>query len=120
MLPPLTTQVLSSQGKYEDAEKEFVNAGKPKEAVLMYVHQQDWEAAQRVAELYSPESVTEVLIGQVSLMLCGCGKPLVTYALVLQAKYAFERKDFQKAEAFLLRAERPDLAAQYYKVCPLN
>ena len=35
---------------------------------------------------------------------------------ILQARSAFERKDFQKAETFLLRAERPDLAAKFYKV----
>lgn len=30
---------------------------------------------------------------------------------------AFERKEFQKTETFLLRAQRPELAAKYYKVC---
>ena len=30
-----------------------------------YVHQQDWDAAQKVAETYAPESVSDVLIGQV-------------------------------------------------------
>lgn len=34
----------------------------------------------------------------------------------LQAKGAFERKDFQKAETYFLRAEKPDLAAKFYKV----
>jgi hypothetical protein len=29
-------------------------AKKPKEAVLMYVHNQDWESAQRVAEAHDP------------------------------------------------------------------
>jgi hypothetical protein len=36
--------------------------------------------------------------------------------LFTQARSAFERKDFQKAETFLLRAERPELAAKFYKV----
>ena len=31
----------------------------------MYVHQQAWDEAQRVAELHCPESVADVLIGQV-------------------------------------------------------
>ena len=53
------------QGKYTAAEEEFVSAGKPKEAVLMYVHQQDWDAAQKVAELHCPDSVADVLVGQV-------------------------------------------------------
>ncbi|KAF3703120.1 Intraflagellar transport protein 172 -like protein [Channa argus] len=50
---------------------------------------------ERVAEGHDPESVSEVLVGQ--------------------AKFCFEQKDFQKAEAFLLRAQRPELAVKYYK-----
>ncbi|KAL5460471.1 hypothetical protein EMCRGX_G033922 [Ephydatia muelleri] len=86
---------LEDEGKYQEAEDQFAKAGKGKEAVLMYVHQQDWDNAQRVAELYSPESVSDVLVGQ--------------------ARAAFDGKNYQKAEAFLLRAERPDLAAKFYK-----
>lgn len=63
-----------------------------------YVHNKDWANAQRVAESHDPESVSEVLVGQ--------------------AKFCFEQKDFQKAEAFLLRAQRPDLAVTFYKVTP--
>ena len=53
------------QGKFKEAESEFIKAGKPKEAVLMYVHQQDWDSAQRVAEVHCPDSVADVLVGQV-------------------------------------------------------
>ena len=59
------THTHSPQGKFAEAEEEFVRAGKPKEAVLMYVHQQDWDSAQRVAELHCPDSVADVLVGQV-------------------------------------------------------
>ncbi|XP_012868986.1 PREDICTED: intraflagellar transport protein 172 homolog [Dipodomys ordii] len=86
---------LEDEGKFEEAEAEFIRAGKPKEAVLMFVHNQDWEAAQRVAEAHDPDSVAEVLIGQ--------------------ARGALEEKDFQKAEGLLLRAQRPGLALNYYK-----
>uniref|UniRef100_A0A5F9DTR7 Intraflagellar transport 172 n=1 Tax=Oryctolagus cuniculus TaxID=9986 RepID=A0A5F9DTR7_RABIT len=86
---------LEDEGKFEEAEAEFISAGKPKEAVLMFVHNQDWEAAQRVAEAHDPDSVAEVL--------------------VVQARGALEEKDFQKAEGLLLRAQRPDLALNYYK-----
>lgn len=57
----------SLKGKFAEAEREFVAAGKAKEAVLMYVHQQDWDGAQRVAEDHCPDSVPDVLIGQVRL-----------------------------------------------------
>lgn len=42
----------------------------------MYVHSQDWEAAQRVAEEHEPDSVADVLVGQ--------------------ARHAFEAREFQK------------------------
>lgn len=83
------------QGKFHEAEAEFLKANKPKEAVLMWVHQQDWDAAQATAEQHCPETVTDVFVGQ--------------------ARAAFEKKDFHKAEGYLLRAERPDLAVKYYK-----
>lgn len=60
------------------------------------MHNQNWDAAQRVAEAYDPDSVADVLVGQ--------------------ARFAFEQGEFQKAEAFLLRAQRPELAVKYYKV----
>ncbi|KAM6905680.1 intraflagellar transport protein 172 homolog [Lycodopsis pacificus] len=86
---------LEDEGKFPEAEVEFIKAGKPKEAVLMYVHNKDWASAQRVAEGHDPEAVSEILVDQ--------------------AKFCFEQKDFQKAEAFLLRAQRPELAVKYYK-----
>ncbi|XP_067274021.1 intraflagellar transport protein 172 homolog [Pseudorasbora parva] len=86
---------LEDQGKFNEAETEFIKAGKPKEAVLMHVHNKDWGNAQRVAEAHDPESVADILVSQ--------------------AKFCFDQKEFQKAEAFLLRAQRPELAIKYYK-----
>lgn len=60
------------------------------------MHNQNWDAAQRVAEAHDPDSVADVLVGQ--------------------ARFAFEHREFQKAEAFLLRAQRAELAIKYYKV----
>ena len=116
-LPP------SQQGKFEEAEEAFTAAGKPKEAVLMYVHQQDWDRAQRVAELHCPDSLADVLIGQVCPVphtTCVGTRSVVSLAAVLQARSAFEQKNYQKAESHLLRADRADLAAKFYKasVCP--
>ncbi|KAJ8009128.1 hypothetical protein DPEC_G00085660 [Dallia pectoralis] len=86
---------LEDEGKFAEAEMEFIKAQKPKEAVLMYVHNQDWAGALRVAEANDPASVPDVLVDQ--------------------AKFCFEQKDFQKAEAYLLRAQRPEMAIKYYK-----
>lgn len=85
---------LEDEGAFREAEDEFVRAGKPKEAVLMYVHAQDWDSAQRVAEGHDPDSISDVLVGQ--------------------ARVAFQNRDFQAAETFLLRADRPELAVRYY------
>ena len=65
-------------------------------SVQRYVHNQDWDSAQRVAESHDPESVADVLVGQ--------------------ARFAFEEKEFARAESYLLRAQRPELAVKYYKV----
>lgn len=86
---------LEDEGRFAEAEQEFIRAKKPKEAVLMYVHNRDWDNAQRVAEQYDPSLTSDVLIGQ--------------------AKLAFDEKNYQKAESFLLRAQRPELAVKLYK-----
>ncbi|THD25249.1 Intraflagellar transport protein [Fasciola hepatica] len=86
---------LEDEGKFAEAEAEFVKAGKPREAVLMYVHNQDWDSAARVAADHDPDSVNDVLLGQ--------------------ARLAFGDKEFARAEALLLRAQRPDMAVRAYR-----
>lgn len=56
----------------------------------------DWDSAQRVAELYDKSSVSDVMTAQ--------------------GHVAFESGEFQKAESFFLRAQRPTLIVQRYKV----
>ncbi|KAI9137410.1 hypothetical protein BKA69DRAFT_1032603 [Paraphysoderma sedebokerense] len=87
------------EGKFAEAEKAFVLAQKPKEAILMHIHNEDWEAAQRVATAHDPTAVVDVLIGQ--------------------AKVAFNAKDFSKAESLILRAQRPDFGIRFYKECSM-
>ncbi|KAJ3395502.1 hypothetical protein HDU92_005616 [Lobulomyces angularis] len=86
---------LEDEGKFKEAEAAFIIAGKPKEAILMYVHNENWESALAVAEAHDPANVAEVLIGQ--------------------AKVSFEKKEYAKAESLLLRAQRPDVAINLYK-----
>ncbi|PAA52772.1 hypothetical protein BOX15_Mlig006435g1 [Macrostomum lignano] len=86
---------LEDEGKFAEAEEHFIKANKPKEAVLMHVHARNWDAARRVAEKHDKGSIPDILAGQ--------------------ARLAFEEKEFQKAEALLLRAERPELAVKFYK-----
>lgn len=86
---------LEDEGRFAEAEQEFINAGKSKEAIDMYVHNQDWEAAMRVAEQHDPTSIADVLIAQ--------------------ARVLTERKQFNVAEAVYLKAKRPELALKMYR-----
>ena len=86
---------LEDEGRFEEAETEFLKAEKPKEAIDMYTHQQDWAAALRVAETADRASVPEVLCAQ--------------------AKVLVERNEFTKAEALYVRAKKPELAVDAYK-----
>jgi hypothetical protein len=47
--------------------------GKPREAVDMYMHAQDWEAALRIAEAHEPEAAGDVLTAQVRVYGGGTG-----------------------------------------------
>ncbi|KNC30792.1 Intraflagellar transport protein osm-1 [Lucilia cuprina] len=86
---------LEDEGKFEQAEAEFIKANKPREAILMYTHAGDWKAALNVAETHLPDAVTEILISQ--------------------ANAALETRNFADYESLLLRAQRPDLIIEYYK-----
>lgn len=86
---------LEDDGKFAEAETEFIQAGKPKEAILMYVHSQNWINALRIAEKHEPEAVPEVLQAQ--------------------AVQCFKDGQFAEFESLLLRAQLPELIVQKYK-----
>lgn len=85
---------LEDEGRFKEAEDEFIKADKPKESIDMYIHQQDWASAMRVAEQYDPGSVGDVQMAQARLYI--------------------ERKDYANAETQFLKVraakhERPPL-----------
>jgi len=86
---------LEDEGRFPEAEKEFIKAEKPKEAIDMYVHQQDWANATRVSEAHDSASMGDILIAQ--------------------AKACIERSEFTKAEALYVRAKKPEQAVKAYK-----
>eukprot|EP01062_Namystynia_karyoxenos_P065890 TRINITY_DN59944_c0_g1_i1.p1 TRINITY_DN59944_c0_g1~~TRINITY_DN59944_c0_g1_i1.p1 ORF type:complete len:1796 (+),score=840.25 TRINITY_DN59944_c0_g1_i1:110-5389(+) len=101
-MPSMVSQVhlkhamfLEDEGHFKEAEDEFVKAGKPKEAIDMYIHCHNWPDAMRVANIYEPAAVPQVLIAE--------------------ANFAFERKDYQHAERFLLEANEPEMLVNLYK-----
>lgn len=43
-------QQLEEEGEFEKAEMHYLESGRSKEAVLMYIHHQQWQNAERVAK----------------------------------------------------------------------
>lgn len=86
---------LEDEGKFMEAETEFILANKPKEAILMHTHGSDWDSALRVAEKYATESINDVLLSQ--------------------AASALESRNYPEYERILLRAERPEIILQHYR-----
>nr|XP_024359094.1 intraflagellar transport protein 172-like isoform X9 [Physcomitrium patens] len=86
---------LEDEGRFRDAEDAFIKVGKPREAIDMYMHQQDWTAALRVADLCDPATISDVLVAQAQDMM--------------------KKEELQKAEALLIRAKRPDVAIIMYR-----
>ena len=88
---------LEDAGQFTAAEALFIAAGRPKEAIDMHCHLQDWAAARRIAAAHDPPALTEVVIAQ--------------------AKAAAAAKNLAGAEALYIEAKRPDLAVDAYISC---
>uniref|UniRef100_A0A1I7Y2L2 TPR_REGION domain-containing protein n=1 Tax=Steinernema glaseri TaxID=37863 RepID=A0A1I7Y2L2_9BILA len=86
---------LEEEGELGQAEEHFLQADKAREAVHMYIGNFDWDSAERIAARHCTEALPDVYIGQ--------------------ARVAIEQKDFQRAESYLLRANRSDIILRYYK-----
>lgn len=86
---------LEDDGDYAKAEQFYLLAGKAREAVLMHMHNQDWSAAEKIASEHCQDMLIDVYISQ--------------------ARAALEQKDHQKAEGYLLRANRADIILKYYR-----
>ncbi|KAL0271339.1 UNVERIFIED_CONTAM: hypothetical protein PYX00_008457 [Menopon gallinae] len=86
---------LEDDGKFSEAEEHFIKAGKPKEAISMYIHMKMWDKAEQVAENHDRDSISEVL--------------------VLQAKDAVEQGNYSAIETLLLRAQKPEILIMHYQ-----
>lgn len=71
---------------------------KPREAIDMYIHSEDWESAMLVAEQYDPTSVVSIIVAQ--------------------AQTVARCKQYSLAETLFLKAKRPELALKMYQVNP--
>ncbi|KAH7719862.1 hypothetical protein AAVH_12667 [Aphelenchoides avenae] len=86
---------LEDQGDFVKAERFYLEAGKAREAVLMHMHNQDWQAAERLASAHCTDMLVDIYISQ--------------------ARAALEVRDHDKAESYLLRANKADIILKYYK-----
>lgn len=86
---------LEDEGKFDEAEREFLLANRPKEAIMMHTHNRDWDSAVRIAEKNAPEMVNDILVNQ--------------------AAAALESRNYPEYEALLVRAEKPELILEHYR-----
>eukprot|EP00760_Papus_ankaliazontas_P035970 PhM_4_TR811/c0_g1_i1/m.62923/K19676/IFT172; intraflagellar transport protein 172 len=86
---------LEDEGKYSLAEEAFIKAGKPREAIDMYIHQHEWVAAMNVADTHDPTAAIDIMIAQ--------------------ARESFSRGDYTNAETLLLKAQSPELLVKMFR-----
>lgn len=85
---------LEDSEQYEEAEERFIDAGKPKEAVEMYLHLSNYSAAMRVAEAHEPSVVPKIRCHQ--------------------AAAEAARNNFARAEQLYIQARQPGKALDMY------
>lgn len=86
---------LEDEGRFERAEEEFIKANKPKEAIDMYIHQQDFEQGMKVAEQHEPAAIADVQEAK--------GRKLA------------QSSQFGEAEGLFVQAKKPEVAIKMYK-----
>lgn len=93
---------LENEGHFNEAESMFISANKPKEAVVMYLQQNNFDEALRVAE----QNISD--------------EEVVKDVLTAQARFLFDKDrgnvtTLSKVESLLLRAGRIEIAIRLYK-----
>lgn len=86
---------MEDEGRFAEAERAFLLAGKPKEAIDMHIHCKDWAAATRVAEMHAPSALLDITIAR--------------------AKAAAIEGSFPAAETLYVQAKQPLQAIAMYR-----
>ncbi|CAK9199445.1 unnamed protein product [Sphagnum troendelagicum] len=86
---------LEDEGRFKDAEDIFIKVGKTREAIDMYIHQHDWVAALRVAELCDPGVMSDVQVAQ--------------------AQFLMKKNEPTKAETLFINAKMPEPGMMVYE-----
>lgn len=83
------------EGRFADAERGFLLANKPREAIEMHIHQKDWTAATRIATQADPSMLPDIAVAQ--------------------GRAAAEAGAWAQAEAYYLQAQQPQHALTMYR-----
>jgi hypothetical protein len=59
---------MQDQGQYGPAEEAFLRAGKPREAIDMFLHQHLWDEALRIAEAHDASAVPAIFLKQAEVL----------------------------------------------------
>jgi intraflagellar transport protein 172 len=59
---------VQDQGQYGQAEAAFLQAGKPREAIDMFLHQRMWQEALRIAEAHDAAAVPAIFLKQAEVL----------------------------------------------------
>ena len=86
---------LEDEERYKEAEAEFIQANKPREAIDMYIHQQAWAEALAVANKYDPSASPDVYVSH--------------------ARAEADAGQHQHAEELFMLAAKPELALSMYR-----
>ena len=86
---------LEDEERYKEAELEFIEANKPREAIDMYIHQQAWAEALEVANRYDPTASRDVYVSH--------------------ARAEADAGRHQHAEELFALAGKPELALSMYR-----
>ena len=87
-------QSLEIEGKFKEAEDIYLRAGRPKDAISMYIKAQEWNAALSIAESHDNGVINDVLLSK--------------------GNACFQNQEYGIAEACFIRAQKPDLMIQLY------
>jgi intraflagellar transport protein 172 len=86
---------LEDEGRFEQAEDEFIKGKKCKEAIDMYIYQCEWGAAMRVAEQHEPAAIGDVQEAH--------------------GRHKATNKDYNEAEQLFISAKKYEVAIKMYK-----
>ena len=102
---------LEDNGNFVEAEQSFIKADKPKEAIDMWAHAEDWGAAVRVATETAPDLVNETLCRHAEFLEHANGSKNGSDN---SSTKILNNKILTEIERLYIKAKRPDRAITFF------